>query len=171
MQENRNILKTLAVLVVNAAHDGYCRAGYRLASGENSLSGVTLDRLQLLEGDPRLSVYIIDTPDDNETPANHHEAGNVDADSLSSGVTQDGILPTPMPTNLVKAEGELTDPKDNFISAILASKIEPADKWFTKKGEPRLEQWRDVIGADVSAADIKAALAAHDLKYPPTLEA
>lgn len=170
MQEIINSLKTLAVLVINAAHDGYCRAGYRLASGENSLSGVTQDKLQLLENDPRLSVYVIDTPHDNETPANHHEAGNVDADSLSSGVSQDGIILTPTPTSLVKADGELTDPKDNFISAILASKIEPAEKWFTKKGEPRLDQWRAVIGADVSAADIKAALAAHDAE-PTTPEA
>lgn len=147
MQENLNNLKTLAVLVINAAHDGYCRAGYRLASGENSLSDVTLDRLQLLEGDPRLSVYILEAPQDNETSANHHEAGNVDADSLPAGVNQ-----------------------DNFTSAILASKIEPAEKWFTKKGEPRLDQWRAVIGADVSAADIKAALAAHDAE-PTTPEA
>ncbi|WP_140918660.1 HI1506-related protein [Limnobaculum xujianqingii] len=170
MQENQetydpsDVVEMSGVMVVNTAHDGYRRAGFSFKSGENILPPVTAAQWHLLDGDPRLVVSVIAT----ESAPGHQTPGAVDDNAISVRVDMPGIVNTPMPPELAPTEGSQVNPQDNFISAILASKIEPYDKWFTQKGEPRLTQWRDVIGVDVSAEDIKAAIAAHDTLSPTT---
>ncbi|QBH96790.1 hypothetical protein EKN56_10445 [Limnobaculum zhutongyuii] len=173
MQENQetydpsDVVEMSGVMVVNTAHDGYRRAGFSFKSGENILPPVTAEQWHLLDGDPRLVVSVIAI----ESAPGHQTPGAVDAHPVFDGVNidgTDGTVKTPMPPELAATEGSQVNPQDNFISAIMASKIEPHDKWFTQKGEPRLTQWRNVIGVDVSAEDIKAAIAAHDTLSPTT---
>lgn len=75
------------------------------------------------------------------------------------------IITTPFPDNApLTGEQELPSPEERLQSAVMAAKIEPREKWFTKTGSPRLEQWRDFVRADLTAADIKAALAAQGVQ-------
>ena len=75
------------------------------------------------------------------------------------------IITTPFPDNApLTGAQELPSPEERLQSAVMAAKIEPREKWFTKTGSPRLEQWRDFVRADLTAADIKAALAAQGVQ-------
>lgn len=170
MQEENQASIPFSVLVVNSAHDGYCRAGYRLVRGENSLPSVTEAQRQLLEGDPRLTVYVIEDPLLPPQATNDDKAGNVGADVAPTVVggeanVDDGTVKTPMPDDIKPVGEQVPPPADErMLAAVMACQNEPREKWFTKAGKPRLEQWREFVRADLTADDITTALTAHGIQ-------
>ncbi|SQI34948.1 Uncharacterised protein [Leminorella richardii] len=179
--EHAEAVEVVGVLVVNTAHDGYCRAGFRLNRGENTLPPVTAQQWALLEGDPRLHVSVIA---DDIPPAPSGEEGSASGfvvdnvlpssqltamrDDVLSEVAESGgedVVSTPIPENLEPVGEQVPPPVDErLLAAVMACKIEPREKWFTKTGTPLLKQWREFVRADLSADDIKAALDVHGVK-------
>lgn len=170
LNENVHQVVMSGVSVVNTAHDGYRRAGFKLKAGENILPPVTAEQWHRLEGDPRLVVTVITTDEDYQTSGtvvNSVLSGDITLQDAANGelTNLDGTVITPFP-DAVEPHGQQEAPSsdERLLAAVLAAKIEPHEKWFTKKGEPRLDQWRGFVRADLTVEDIKAALDAHGVQ-------
>lgn len=77
-------------------------------------------------------------------------------------VIEPDVVKTPFPEGVALTDNQTPPPpEDRLLAAVQACRIEPKEKWFNKNGTPKLAQWREFVHAELSAADINAALAAH----------
>lgn len=123
------------IIVINAAHDRYRRAGIGFSKGENVFQPDTLSGAQIaaIEADPRLRISerAAGAPDPTkETGGPSDPQGTVDTDGVDSPVT------------LAAAIG-LLDPEN--------------EDHFTKSGKPQLDALAGLMGKPVSAAERDAA--------------
>ncbi|EOS94137.1 HI1506-related protein [Erwinia tracheiphila] len=143
---NMEYVDMVGISVVNTAHDGYRRAGFVFARGDNILPPVTAQQWQTLADDPRLSVTIISAATD-DLPS--RGLGNT---PLSDAVDDNALKPGD-PQSVKPTRAEL------LLGAVMCSELEsdPLIFW-TKSGSPRLEHWRSIVGDDLTAEEITQAL-------------
>lgn len=126
----------VGVSVVNTAHNGYRRAGFVLALGDNVLPPVTAQQWYALEADPRLSVSVIAAA----------------TDDLPSRGLANTVLPDVVGIQPPRAE--------LLLGAVMCAELETDPLvFYTKSGSPRMDKWRELVGNDLSVEEITLALA------------
>ncbi|WP_145482434.1 HI1506-related protein [Yersinia aldovae] len=126
----------VGVSVVNTAHNGYRRAGFVLALGDNVLPPVTAQQWYALEADPRLSVSVIAAA----------------TDDLPSRGLANPVLPDVVGVQPPRAE--------LLLGAVMCAELETDPLvFYTKSGSPRMDKWRSLVGDDLTAEEISLALA------------
>ncbi|BFI48121.1 MULTISPECIES: HI1506-related protein [Yersinia pseudotuberculosis complex] len=141
-ETNVEYVDMVGVSVVNTAHDGYRRAGFVLALGENILPPVTFQRLRSLETDPRLSVSVIAAATDDLPPR--------------------GLANTELPdvvANISPLSGTQPTRAELLLGAVMCAALETDPLVFsTKSGTPRMDKWRSLVGDDLTVEEITLAL-------------
>lgn len=126
----------VGVSVVNTAHNGYRRAGFVLALGENVLPPIAFQKLRSLEADPRLSVSVIAAA----------------TDDLPSRGLANPVLPDVVGVQPTRAE--------LLLGAVMCAELETDPLvFYTKSSTPRMDKWRSLVGDDLTAEEIALALA------------
>ncbi|MCG6213432.1 HI1506-related protein [Vibrio furnissii] len=118
------------IIVKNAAHTGYRRAGLALEQGENRFdkAKVTDAQLAQLKADPRLAITI--------------ETG----ETTPTGETSGALDGSNQPTSLVNVAMQ------PLVDAI--KQLDPENEGhFTKAGKPELKPLSAILGREVKAAE------------------
>ncbi|WP_314188559.1 HI1506-related protein [Yersinia massiliensis] len=135
-ETNVECVDMVGVSVVNTAHNGYRRAGFVLALGDNILPPVTAQQWHALEADPRLSVTVITAATDDLPPR-----------GVANPVLSDVVDGQPTRAELL-------------LGAVMCAELETDPLvFYTKSGTPRMEKWRSLVSDDLSAEEIALALA------------
>ncbi len=138
-----------SILVKNAAHTGYRRAGVAFKQGENSFpeTAFTESQLAQLKADARLSVSFV-------------AAGEIQTGQIASNSTDEGTLDGSNALSGV-IDGDTTGPSANESTVSLVDAIgllNPDDEsHFTKGGKPEIKALEALIGGSVTAAERDAA--------------
>lgn len=166
-EEQVEYVDMVGVSVVNTAHDGYRRAGFVLARGENILPPVSAQQWHALEADPRLSVTVI------AADSTGNASGSLVNHPLSNPVT----LPTegtsgpthnhPSPPVATGANGGSSETvpyaptrEELLLGAVMCAELETDPTvFYTKAGTPRIEKWRALVDASLTVDEITQALA------------
>lgn len=112
------------IIVKNAAHAGYRRAGLALQEGENRFEKANITDAQLaqLKADPRLAVIV----EQSQASASGHASGAVDGGSNGNALS------------IAEAIMQL-DPNN--------------EAHFTKSGKPELKALSTILGRNVTGAE------------------
>ncbi len=143
-----------SILVKNAAHTGYRRAGVAFKQGENSFleTAFTESQLAQLKADPRLSVSFVAAGEiqTGQIASNSTDEGTLDGSNALSGVIAGDVF-----------VGDTTGPSANESTVSLVDAIgllKPDDEsHFTKGGKPEIKALEALIGGSVTAAERDAA--------------
>ncbi|WP_072669498.1 HI1506-related protein [Vibrio injensis] len=112
------------IIVKNAAHAGYRRAGLALQEGENRFDKANITDAQLaqLKADPRLAVIV----EQSQASASGHASGAVDGGSNGNALS--------------------------IAEAIM--QLDPSNEaHFTKSGKPELKALSTILGRNVTGAE------------------
>lgn len=112
------------IIVKNAAHTGYRRAGLALQEGENRFDKATITDAQLaqLKADPRLAVIV----EQSQASESGHAPGAVDGSGNSNALS--------------------------IAEAIM--QLDPSNEaHFTKSGKPELKALSTILGRNVTGAE------------------
>lgn len=132
------VVSSLNLAVINTAHDGYRRAGYKLTRGENLLENVDPDKFDLLDGDPRLVVSVIADSDD-------------DAPGRLAGS---------------QVSGDQLNADERLQAAVIDCLLHP-ENYQTKGGELSIAKFRTTTGITDLALDVvQAAIETEKAKQP-----
>ncbi len=150
-ETNVEYVDMVGVSVVNTAHDGYRRAGFVLALGENILPPVTFQRLRSLETDPRLSVSVIAAATDDLPPRG---LANTELPDVVANISPlSGTQPTQTASQSTSVNVDVIDPDiTRYRPTIII-----ADDNFTKaKGNARgsWEQQRSMAHATTATVTV-----------------
>lgn len=112
------------IIVKNAAHAGYRRAGLALQEGENRFEKANITDAQLaqLKADPRLAVIV----EQSQASASSHASGTVDGGSNGNALS------------IAEAIMQL-DPNN--------------EAHFTKSGKPELKALSTILGRNVTGSE------------------